>query len=152
MDDFQFDATSLEELTADLYESVARFEVETTKTLVEVGEVVKEAAKKIAEEDGSSSIPPTVKSRAAPGLVAVSVGSKEVPLGALWDLGNTGRGGRKKDDFWHPVWGHRVPGALQKRHPILKRARTLSRKAINGLMNETYDRVLEPLGHRGGKE
>jgi hypothetical protein len=152
MDDFQFDATSLEELTADLYASVARFPIETDETLVEVGEIIEESAKKVAEEEGSSSIGPTIKSHPGPGLVVVAAGSKDVPLAALWELGNTGRGGRTRSKFWHPVYGHRVPGALQERHPILKRARSRSRHAINELMSETYDRVLEPLRRRGRSE
>ena len=161
MGDFEFDATSLEELTADLFESVARFTVETDRTLVEVGGIVKEAAKKVAEAEGSSSIPPTIKSHPAPGMVVVTAGTKDVQLAALWELGNQGKS-RKLSTFDHPVfptgpretwtWTSQAKGDSQKKHPFLKRARTLSRRAINGLMNETYERVLEPLGRRGGND
>jgi hypothetical protein len=141
--EFSFDASSLEALQRDLREAADRFTVETDKTLVEVGGLVSATAKMVAKEEGSSSIPPTIRSIPGPDVVVVTAGSKEVPLAALWDLGNKGKS--KRDEFWHPVFGNRKPGALQKRHPILKRARSLARPMINDLMKATYDRVLEPL-------
>lgn len=143
MPEFSFDASSMDALQRDLREAADRFSVETDKTLVEVGELIKLTAKMVAEEAGSSSIPPTIKSIPGPDVVVVTAGSKDVPLAALWDLGNKGKS--KRDEFWAPVYGHRKPGALHKRHPILKRARSLARPMINDLMKATYDRVLEPL-------
>lgn len=145
MDEFSFDASSMDALVRDLDDCAARFQVETDRTLIDVGELVKETAKQLASKEGSSSIPPTIRAIPGPDTIVVSAGSSEVPLAALWDLGNRGKGGRKKNSFWHPVYGHRSPGAYQKRHPILKPARTLCRPAINKLMSVTWDRVLEPL-------
>lgn len=152
MGDFSFDASSMDALTRDLKMSADRFKAETDRTLIEVGEIVKTAAKKIAQEEGSSSIPGTIKAIPGPDMVVVTAGDSSVPLAALWDLGNRGKGGRKSRTFGHPVFAQgsrdQWTWVEQERHPILKRARLVSRRAINDLMNGAYDRVLEPLRRR----
>lgn len=149
MDEFEFDPVSLDDLTRDLEASIARFGPEVDATLVKVGGLVAGTAKKVAEQAGSESIPPTV--RVVPGheMVAVRAGGQQAPVGALWELGNRGRGGRKKDTFSHPVYGNRKVWVQQPRHPFLKKARSLCRRQISDLMNGAYDRVLEPI-RRGG--
>jgi hypothetical protein len=149
MDEFTFDASSMDALTRDLQESSRRFRGEADKALVEVGALISATAKKVAEGEGSSSIPPTIKVKPLPGMVAVTAGDTKVPLAALWDLGNRGKGKRKQKTFAHPVFatGPRDTWTWtdQPRHPILTRARTICRPAINELMNRAWDRALAPL-------
>ena len=150
-DEFSFDADSMETFTADLDACADTLRIETDKTLVKVGEIIATMGKAVAREAGSTSIPPTIKTKPGEGFVEVTAGSKDVPLAALWDEGNRGRGKGKLKTFWHPVYGNRTPGATQPRHKVLKRARTLARPTINALMTGAWTLGLAPL-YRGGND
>lgn len=148
MPEFEFDGSSMDDLSRDLREAAALMRTETDKTLFAVGEIVAVAAKKVASDAGSSSIPPTIKAHHdVPHIARVTAGSADVPLAALWDLGNK-KGGRRSKTFNHPVYAHgprnKWTWVPQPRHPILSRARTLTRKSVTDLMSGAWDKALKP--------
>lgn len=159
MAEFVFDGTGIEEVIRGLHEAADRVEAETMRTVLEIGEELAETAKGIASEH-SSSIPGTIRVVPIPHGVAVRAGSASVPLAALYDLGNQGRGKRKIPTFNHPVyargprkqwtWASRKYGNAQKRYPFLAPARKLMRKQITARMDQTWERALEPYT-RGGE-
>lgn len=143
MPDFEFSGDSLESLSRDLEESAVRFGAEVDKTLVVIGGELKEAAKAEASKH-SKSIPPTVRMDASPGFVEIKAGNANTPLAALYELGNKGKGGNKKDTFRHPVFGQDV-FVEQKRYPFLRPALRLDRRNITKRMNAAQDQALRPL-------
>lgn len=143
-DNYTFEAESLQLLARDLRDSAARLRHELTPTLLQVGEDVKQAAKAEAERH-SSKIPPTVKVRAVPGAVEVHAGGQDVALAALYELGNRGRGGRRKDTFSHPVFGNSAVWVTQPRYPFLRPALTLLRRQVTKRMEQAWEKALEPM-------
>ena len=145
--EFSFDASSMDALVGDLRSAASRCDREMAITLGEVGDTVAEAARHVVE---SEKIRPTIKAHPPmKGYVSVTAGDENVPLAALWDKGNRGRGNSRKKTFSHPVFaqGDRSTWTWvqQVRKPFLAKARALSRPAINELMDATWARILEPL-------
>lgn len=143
MDNFTFEAESLQSLARDLQESAYRVRGEVDKTLIVVGEDVKQAAHAEASKH-SKSIPPTIHMIPGRGMVMIRAGSKDAPLASLYELGNRGRGGRGSDTFRHPVFGQDV-FVEQKRYPFLRPALTALRRQITKRMEAAWDEALKPL-------
>lgn len=139
---FEFDGTDFEAACTHLREAAEMIDAEVTKAVVEIGEEFKETAKIVAGQH-STSIPPTIRSVAIPHAVSVRAGNAEVPLAALYDLGNKGKGGRKRGEFYHPTFGHK-PSVAQVRHPFFKPTRKLMRKQIKARMEATWEEALRP--------
>lgn len=144
--DFAIDGDSFDEAVRALFSAADRVDFEVTAAMAEIGETFAKAAKAEAGKH-SKSIPPTIRSVPAGHAVAVRAGSQDVPLAALYDLGNAGKGGRKKDTFRHPVFGNRNVWADQKRYPFFAPTRKLLRKWINQRMDRIWDEALSPF-HR----
>ena len=110
-----------------------------------VGEVVAVEARSRAAQY-SSTIPPTIKVRVAGTTVSVQAGSADVPIAALFELGNTG--GRKsaaasvRGSFRHPVFGHDV-WVEQPMHPFLRPAELATMPEIRRTMTRTLTEALE---------
>lgn len=163
MAEFSFDDSGMVDLTRDLEAVMRTFRVEVDRTMVDVGNLLSETAKMTAREAGSASIPGTVRPISAHGVAEVRAGSADVPLAALWELGNRGR--RKGKAFKHPVFarksvprkewtwtgmkaadGHVIPN--QPRHRFMSRARRLARPMVSDLMLAAVDRSLRKMGGR----
>lgn len=149
MAEFVFDGSGIEEVIRGLHEAAERVDAETMRTVLEIGGELAAAAKSVASEH-SSSIPGTIRVVPIPHGVAVRAGSASVPLAALYDLGNQGRGGRKSKTFKHPVYGNRSVWVKQDRYPFLAPARKAMRRQITARMDQTWERALEPYT-RGGE-
>lgn len=145
MDEFRFEGEGLEELARDLKLAADAVRVEVDRTLVRIGEELKEAAKKIAERH-SQNVADSIRMRALPGMVVISAGSDQVPIAALWETGNKGThdGGRAQGVYFrHPVFGQDV-WVSQRRYPFLRPALDADRLRITRLMEQAWDRALEP--------
>ena len=153
--EFYFSGESLEALSRDLNAAARALAREAAPLLMEIGEEVETRAKKIAADNGSTSIPPTIHGRLTnPYEYRIQAGGPESAIAGLWELGNrrntgTGKGGRipvyetGKDVFWHPVFG-REPSVPQKRHPFLRPALAADRANITKRMHSMWDRALGP--------
>lgn len=100
---------------------------ELAKSLRAAGEIVAVEARANATSEGSTSIPPTVKTRVASATVSVVAGGAKSPIAGLWELGNSGRASQQQipirgGGFRHPVFGNRNVWVNQPRHPFLLRA------------------------------
>lgn len=152
MAEFSFDDSGMVDLTRDLEAVMRTFRVEVDRTMVDVGNLLSETAKMTAREAGSASIPGTVRPISAHGVAEVRAGSADVPLAALWELGNRGR--RKGTTFKHPVFARKsVPRkewtwVSQPRHRFMSRARRLARPMVSDLMLAAVDRSLRKMGGR----
>lgn len=148
MPEFVIDGESFDEAVRGLFEAADRVDVEVTRTVLEIAASVSTTAKKIAGEH-SAKVAATVS---APIPIrhgaAVRAGSADVPLAALWELGNKGKGNRRKPTFRHPVYGHwnvQDPTRLdQVRHPFLAPARKLLRPVITERMGAAWEHALAP--------
>lgn len=143
----KFDGQSLTVLAHDLRRAAERFVRETDEALLKIGGELLAAAKAIAEGH-SRKVAETIKLRAVPGMVIISVGDEETPIAALWELGNVGTHdtGRVQGVFFrHPVFGNREVWVDQRRFPMLRPAQQALRRRVTEQMNAAYDRVLEPI-------
>lgn len=143
---FHFDGNSLDDLAHDLRRAASAFRRETDEALLRIGAELMESAKQIAEQH-SKRVAETIRMRAIPGMVIVTVGEEDMPIAALWELGNVGQHDTAKVQgvtFRHPVFGNRDVWVTQRRFPMLRPAQQALRKEITRQMNEAYDRVLEP--------
>lgn len=148
MADYYFDGANFEEACRNLEESALLIDEVVTKVTLEIGEEFKETARQIAGQY-SSKIPPTIRAVPVPHGVAVRAGSADVPLAALYDLGNKGKGNRRSPTFRHKVFGHDV-WVEQDRHPIFAPTRKLMRKHINERMTASWEEALRPFERGGG--
>lgn len=144
----RFDGTSLNDLAHDLRRAADRFRRETDEALLKIGAELLEFAKAIADQH-SKVVAGTIKLRALPGMVVITVGDDATPVAALWELGNVGTHDTAKVQgvwFRHPVFGQRdKPWVNQRRFPMLRPAEQALRKEITRRMHDAYDRVLEPI-------
>jgi hypothetical protein len=139
----RFSGDDLDLLAEDLRLAADAVHVETMKTVLEVGEEVKEAAKVVADAEGLHSVSPTIEMIPAPDAALIRAGG-DSPLAALEELGNKGAK-RSATTFRHPVFGKWLPNVKpQKKHPFLAPALAASRRQITKRMEETWDRALEP--------
>ena len=141
--ELEFSGESLDDLAEDLRVSALRFREEVDKTVVKVGEEVGEEAKALARRH-SKKVADSIRTIPTPGQVAIRAG-EGVPLAALYELGNKGRGGRKSETFSHPVFGNRKVWVKQKRHPFLAPALAANRRHITKMMESAWQQALEPL-------
>jgi hypothetical protein len=138
MPEFTFDGESMEEMARTVREAALLLRAETDKVLAEVAALAATAAKEVASQAGSTSIPAHIHFEVAPGIARVSDTS---PLGVLWDLGNKKH--KKKTTFSHPLFGNRGHWYDQPRHPIFSRTRTLIRPEVTKSMNGAWDNALK---------
>lgn len=147
MDEFIFEGAGLEDLTRDLRAAAKSVQREVDRTLLEIGEELKEAAKEIAGRH-SETVAGSIRMRALPGMVVITAGSDDVPIAALWESGN--KGGKRDNAhaagvwFRHPVFGNSNVWVQQRRYPFLRPALEADRRRITKLMEQTWDRALEP--------
>lgn len=151
-DEFRFEGSDLESLARDLKESALRVRVEVDKTVGEVGELIRDEAKELVSKH-SKSIPGTIKVTMIPGAAVVSAGANDVPLAALYELGNKGS---KTDSarasgawFRHPVFGNTNVWVQQRRYPFLRPTLDVNRRTITKLMDRAWDEALKPLRLEG---
>lgn len=109
------------------------------------GEVVAEEARHIASQH-SASIPPTIKARTYLATVSVSAG-KDVPLAALYELGNRG-GNQDSPTFRHPVYGNRNVFVEQQRYPFLRPAAQAKEAELQEAVMKVADAVADVLTNR----
>lgn len=165
MDEFTFDASSMDGLHRDLLESSVRVRTEIDKTVGVIAEEVKEVAKAMVSKH-SKSIPPTMRVEMIPGAAKISAGGVS-PLAVLYESGNkkggksrafnskrtmdtyTARGLVKHLSFAHPVFGNKEVWVDEKRFPFLRPALAADRKGITKRMEAAWDEALKPL-LRGG--
>lgn len=153
MDEIVFDGHGLKELARDCERAARAVRREVDKTLLEIGAELMQAAKDLAAKH-SATVAGTIKMKALPGMVVVSAGSDQVPIAALWEMGNKGS---KRDTarvagvwFRHPVFADPAKGrgewtwVKQRRFPFLRPAYDLERTWIKKQMDATYDRALGP--------
>jgi len=91
------------------------------RRLRRAGLLVAVHAREIAEQH-SKRIPPTIKVRVAGATVSIVGGSEDVPIGPLFELGNTSRksaAASERGVFRHPVYGNRDRWVNQDMHPYL---------------------------------
>lgn len=139
---YEFDGSSLENLARDLRRASRDFRREVDVTLVEIGTEITAEAKTVASRY-SKTVAGTIKMRPLPGMVIISVGSADSPIGAIWELGNKGSKA-VSTTFKHPVFGNRSVWVEQARHPVLKIALAADRRQITKRMEATWDRALGP--------
>lgn len=128
------DTSEVKQLIRDLKRAAPAARSGIRRAVKESAAIVAEEARHIAGEH-SRSIPPTIKASAylsgSRGALATVTAGKGVPLAALYELGNRGRG-RNPDSptFRHPVFERSAEGKLQPtdqwvdqaRYPFLKPA------------------------------
>lgn len=144
-DELSFSGKDLEALTRDLTMAAHDFQVAVDKTLLEIGEELKESAKAFAEAH-SKTVADTIKMRAGPNMVVISGGNDQVPIAALWETGNKGtKDSAKATGVWfrHPVFGTDT-WVQQRRFPFLRPALEADRRAITKRMEAAWDDALEP--------
>ncbi len=129
------DTTGFRELAAALRKTNRKAYRDYRVAMREAGEITASAARKLAGEH-SVTIPGTVRVRVARAQVEIRGGSKTVPIGGLFELGN--KGSRRKDTFRHPVFGDRDVWVNQPMHPYLYPAYLQTRPATL----EAVDKVL----------
>lgn len=116
-----------------------------------VGEIIAVEARHRASEH-STSIPPTIKVRAARGTVEVRAGSNDAPLARLFELGNSGKSRvsieapDKGGKFKHPVWGNRDVWVEQPMHPFLYAAGKLKEQEARDALAEVIAHSLREVG------
>lgn len=155
-DGLEFDAHSMEELGVKLREAAVKVQAEMEKTLLEVGELIKDEAKRVVEEAGSKSIAPTIRMVPGPGVAIVRAGSQDVPIASLWQLGNKG-GKALAETFRHPVFGNKNAWVEQGKYPYLSVANLHTRPLRTKMMKKAWDNALAPYGlkpdwHGGDEE
>jgi hypothetical protein len=148
VDEFHIDGESFDAAVRNLFEAAERVDGEVTAAMLEIGETFKATAKQFAGEH-SQSIPPTIRVEPAKHAVVVKAGNSNVALAALYDLGNEGKGGRKKDTFRHPVFGNRDVWVEQKRYPFFAPTRKVLRQWINERIDKIWDEALRPFMRSG---
>lgn len=139
------DTSGLRELATALRKTEAKAYKDYRKALRAAGEITAERARSIAAEN-STSIPPTVKVRVAGAQVSITGGSKSVPLGGLYELGNTGgaksAAASRSGTFRHPVFGDRDVWVDQPMHrylwPAYMETRPATLTAIDGVFIEAF--------------
>jgi hypothetical protein len=145
MDEFRFEGTDLKELARDLRLASHSVRREVDRTLLEIGEELKEAAKELAGRH-SEKVAGTIKLRTLPGMVIISAGTDQVPIAALWETGNKGThdSGRAQGVvFRHPVFGQDV-WVQQRRYPFMRPALEADRRMITKRMEQAWTNALEP--------
>ena len=122
---FGVDSSGLRRFLADLRKASKVAAVGYRVQLIAAGEIVATEARAIASEH-SEKIPPSIKTQVRGATIAVVAG-QGVPLAALYEVGNAGRGSRSvwqasTTTFKHPVHGHRDRWVTQTGYPALKPA------------------------------
>lgn len=138
------------ELAAALRKTDRKAYLDYRKAMRGVGEIVASEARRTVESV-SKTIPPTVKVRVAGAMVSVQGGSKDVPIGGLFELGNTGRARSAAvrlagGTFRHPVFGDRTNWATQKMHPYLYRAQVTTEREWRPLLERVLTAAFEDSG------
>lgn len=149
---FTYDASEFRGLAKKLREVDRRAYKDYRRKMIEVGEIIAEAAR-TEIEPYSKSIPPTIHPRVLGTKLMVEGGSEDVPIGRLFEYGNAGgsksaaatRGGR----FRHPVFGDEDNWVSQEMHPYLFRAMLLTRRKwrreVGKVLKEAFERVEIPV-------
>lgn len=109
------------------------------------GILVANRAKEISGKH-SASIPPTIRVHRTGATVKVRAGAPDVPLAALYELGNK-RSNPLSPTFRHPVFGNRNEWVTQKRYPFLHRAAEDEVPKIEEALLQELDKAVDMLAH-----
>lgn len=110
------------------------------------GTIVEKRAKTIAARH-SKKIPPTIKAGTYGATVFVKAG-KDVPLAALYELGNKGKNA-DASTFRHPTYGHE-PWVEEARYPFLRPAVDETAPEVEAAVLKVADEIADVItGHLG---
>lgn len=149
MADFSADMTEYDLWVDDLKLSATEGRLEANKTLAELGAEFEILAKRSARKHGSVSIPPSIKFRMIPDTAEIHAGGRGVPIAALWQLGNRGRGDRTRKTFRHPVFGNKNVWVDQPRYRFFTEARNVIGPRLPRTLRSAW---LKPLTRHFGEK
>lgn len=166
MDEFSFDASSMEALNRVLRDAALKTHTETSKALPEIGAMLAVAASEIVKPHSKSI---KVSDDSVPGLAVVRGKAPNSPLARLYEKGGsrgrtksgrqvfnskrtkqkyTSHGLRKVASFAHPVFGNKNVWVDEERYPYLRPAASKLQKVIGARMVKAMEDGVGPIFRR----
>ncbi len=145
MTTISYDGEQLGALALDFYAAAEALATEAPAVLTEIGEAIKDDAKRIAAQNGSTSIPDTIRGDMHGWHeYRIRAGGENVAIAGLWELGAKGSRPVSDTTWSHPVWGHRDRWVEQTKYPFLRPALAINRVTMTAKLSTLWDRALIP--------